>query len=46
MVWTQTVRDLATGKETRSVEPGLDLFRREGDGRWRIIRYLAYEDTP
>lgn len=46
VVWTQTVRDLATGKETRSVEPGLDLFRREGDGRWRIFRYLAYEDTP
>jgi ketosteroid isomerase-like protein len=26
-----------------SVEPGMDMFRREPDGRWRIIRYLAYE---
>jgi ketosteroid isomerase-like protein len=26
-----------------SVEPGLDVFRRQADGHWRIIRYLAYE---
>jgi uncharacterized protein (TIGR02246 family) len=27
-----------------SVEPGMDVFRKEPDGRWRIIRYLAYEE--
>jgi len=44
VVWTQTVRDTATGKETRTVEPGLDVFRREPDGRWRIFRYLAFDE--
>jgi uncharacterized protein (TIGR02246 family) len=29
-----------------SVEPGMDVFRREADGKWRIIRYLAYEESP
>ena len=29
-----------------SVEPGMDVFRREADGKWRIIRYLAYEEGP
>lgn len=44
VVWTQTVRENASGKETKTVEPGLDVFRREPDGRWRIIRYLAYDE--
>ena len=26
-----------------SEEPGMDIFRREADGKWRIVRYLAYE---
>ena len=26
-----------------SEEPGMDVFRREAEGKWRIIRYLAYE---
>lgn len=25
-----------------SRETGLDVFRKEGDGRWRIIRFIAY----
>jgi steroid delta-isomerase len=24
-------------------ETGLDVLRKEGDGRWRIIRYMAYD---
>jgi ketosteroid isomerase-like protein len=27
-----------------SIEPGIDVFRRELDGQWRIIRYLAYAE--
>ncbi|RBP02698.1 steroid delta-isomerase [Roseiarcus fermentans] len=27
-------------------EPGLDVFRRGPDGRWRIIRFLAYSNAP
>jgi uncharacterized protein (TIGR02246 family) len=44
VIWTQTVRENASGKETRTVEPGLDVFRREPDGKWRIIRYLAFDE--
>jgi uncharacterized protein (TIGR02246 family) len=44
VVWTQTVRDNESGTETKTVEPGLDVFRRDPDGQWRIIRYLAYDE--
>jgi ketosteroid isomerase-like protein len=27
----------------RTQEYGIDLFRRQADGSWKIIRYLAYE---
>jgi len=27
-----------------SVEPGMDVFRKEADGAWRIIRSLAYAE--
>jgi uncharacterized protein (TIGR02246 family) len=43
LTWTLTVTQRDTGSEAVSVEPGLDVFRREDDGRWRIARYLAYE---
>ena len=29
-----------------SKEPGLDVLRREADGQWRIIRFLAYSNAP
>jgi steroid delta-isomerase len=32
--------------ERHTVEQGMDVFRREPDGGWRIIRYLAYEAPP
>lgn len=37
--WTLTIMP---GGET-SLEPGLDIFRREADGVWRIVRYMSYE---
>jgi ketosteroid isomerase-like protein len=40
LTWTLTV----TPGDIMSIEPGLDVFRREADGRWRIIRYMAYEE--
>jgi ketosteroid isomerase-like protein len=40
LTWTATV----SPGDIVSVEPGLDVFRREADGRWRIIRYMAYEE--
>jgi len=44
LVWTLTVT-LGNGQMVTSVEPGMDVFRKELDGSWKIIRYLAYE-TP
>ncbi|OWT59128.1 YybH family protein [Candidimonas nitroreducens] len=28
--------------DATSTESGLDIFRKESDGQWRIIRYMAY----
>jgi steroid delta-isomerase len=28
--------------DASSTESGLDIFKKEGDGRWRIIRFMAY----
>ena len=41
--WTLTV----TPGDIKAVEAGLDVFRKETDGAWRIIRMMAYdEDAP
>lgn len=40
--WTLTVTSGAAVSAV-SHEPGIDVFRRQADGRWRIIRYMAYE---
>lgn len=43
LTWTLTVRRRDGGRAATSVEPGLDVFRRQRDGHWRIVRYMAYE---
>jgi uncharacterized protein (TIGR02246 family) len=43
LTWTLTVRGKDAASETTAEEPGIDVFRRQGDGSWRISRYLAYE---
>lgn len=43
LVWTSRVTDDGASQATVTREPGLDVFRRQPDGKWRIIRYLAYE---
>jgi steroid delta-isomerase len=40
LVWTLFIAPL----NVTSTEPGIDVFRREADGKWRISRYLAYEE--
>jgi steroid delta-isomerase len=42
LVWTLTI---GAPVNESSVEPGMDIFRRQPDGSWKIIRYLAY-DAP
>lgn len=43
LTWTLKVRGKDAASETTSVEPGIDIFRRQSDGGWKISRYLAYE---
>ena len=43
LVWTLTIKEKG-GREIKSVEPGMDIFRRQADGSWKIIRYMAYEE--
>ena len=42
LVWTLTI-EKKDGASIESVEPGMDIFRRQDDGSWKIIRYMAYE---
>jgi steroid delta-isomerase len=46
LVWTLTVRPKDWGPEVSSDEPGMDVFRRQPDGSWKISRYIAYEAAP
>ena len=43
LVWTSRVSHPGSSQMTETREPGLDVFRRQPDGRWRITRYMAYE---
>ena len=43
LTWTLTARGKDTAGETTAEEPGMDIFRRQSDGTWKISRYLAYE---
>jgi steroid delta-isomerase len=43
--WTLTICRTDAPEETILEEPGMDLFRRQADGNWKISRYLGY-DAP
>ena len=44
LVWTLKVRSKNAGaSEATTREPGMDIFRRQPDGSWKISRYMAYE---
>jgi len=45
LVWTLTVARQEGGVIETIEEPGLDIFRRQPDGSWKIARYLAFP-TP
>jgi ketosteroid isomerase-like protein len=45
LTWTSTLTD-KDGHKVTDDEPGLDVFGRQGDGGWKIIRYLAYPANP
>ncbi|ULK98547.1 hypothetical protein [Bradyrhizobium sp. I71] len=43
LTWTMTTRNKATGAIETTEDEGLDVFGRGADGRWLILRYMAYE---
>lgn len=43
LVWTLKVTLPGATVPVESKEPGLDVFRRQPDGSWKIARYIAYE---
>ena len=44
LVWTLTIKRPGQIGSTSSNQPGLDIFRRQADGSWKIVRYIAYEE--
>jgi ketosteroid isomerase-like protein len=44
LTWISTVTTPG-GDSTTTDEPGLDVFQRQADGAWKIIRYIAYEEN-
>ena len=43
LIWHLTVTDKQTGATATSSDRGLDVFRRQPDGQWRISRFIGYE---
>ena len=43
LVWTSRLSRDGSSQAIETKEPGLDVFRRQADGKWRISRYMAYE---
>jgi len=46
LTWTLTVQRKDVVGEIVADEPGMDIFRRQPDGSWKISRYIAYEAAP
>lgn len=47
LVWTLRSRDATADRETVEHERGVDVFRLQPDGSWRISRSMAYpEEAP
>jgi ketosteroid isomerase-like protein len=44
LVWTLTLTSAGAPPKV-SHEHGIDVFRRQPDGPWRIIRFVAYDDA-
>jgi uncharacterized protein (TIGR02246 family) len=43
LVWTLRTRKVGGSEDATTEETGLDVFRKQPDGSWKIIRYIAYD---
>jgi ketosteroid isomerase-like protein len=43
LTWTLRITRNDTPGEAVSREQGMDVFRKQPDGSWKIVRYIAYE---
>ncbi len=43
LVWTLTIATPGVAGTVKAEEPGMDVFRKQADGSWKIVRYIAYE---
>jgi steroid delta-isomerase len=44
--WAFEVRDRQGELLDRGIDVGMDVFRRQPDGQWRIARFIAYDLPP
>lgn len=44
--WTLEVRDAGGKLLETGVDAGMDVFRRQPDGAWRIARFIAFDMPP
>jgi len=45
LTWISTLTG-ADGASVTDDEQGLDVFEKQADGSWKIIRYIAYPENP
>jgi ketosteroid isomerase-like protein len=43
LVWTLRTRKEGASEDVTTEETGMDVFRKQPDGSWKIIRYIAYD---
>jgi uncharacterized protein (TIGR02246 family) len=44
LMWRLRVTPAGGAKPVDSVEAGTDIFRKQPNGRWQIVRFIAYEE--
>lgn len=44
LTWTLTIRPASDGEAVTTREQGMDYFRRQPDGSWKIARFISYEE--
>lgn len=44
LTWTLTIRPAGGGEAVTAREQGMDYFRQQPDGSWKIARFISYEE--